>query len=54
MVRVYPYGAIEIGKEGCEPFKVNGQRLKLYIEGEHMEAVNVIHLDEFDTSSVTG
>jgi hypothetical protein len=39
--KVYPYGAIEIFSEKTEPFKVNGQRLKVYNAGEGIEVVAV-------------
>ena len=35
--KVYPYGAIEIFPEKTGPFKVNGQRLKVYNAGEAVE-----------------
>ncbi|KAM6584888.1 hypothetical protein CsatB_011890 [Cannabis sativa] len=31
VVRVFPYGAVELKGEGPNTFKVNGQRLKLYL-----------------------
>jgi hypothetical protein len=34
VLKVYPYGAVVIGEEGTEGFKVNGQRLKPYMTGE--------------------
>ncbi|KAJ9128977.1 hypothetical protein P3X46_034263 [Hevea brasiliensis] len=34
VIKVYPYGAVEIGNETSGTFKVNGQRLKHYIVGE--------------------
>ena len=34
VIRVYPYGVIEIGNETTGSFKVNGSRLKHYIAGE--------------------
>ena len=33
IVKVYPHGAVDIKNLSGETFKVNGQRLKLYIEG---------------------
>ena len=35
--KVYPFGAIEIFSEKIGPFKVNGQRLKVYNVGEDVE-----------------
>ena len=35
--KVYPYGTIEIFSEKTRPFKVNGQRLKIYNAGEAVE-----------------
>ena len=37
MLKVYPYGAIEIGTDAIGSFKVNGFRLKHYIAGEPIE-----------------
>ena len=34
MLKVYAYGAIEIGTDTTGSFKVNGSRLKYYIAGE--------------------
>ncbi|KAM6543596.1 hypothetical protein CsatB_008043 [Cannabis sativa] len=31
VVKVFPYGAVELKGEGPNTFKVNGQRLKLYL-----------------------
>jgi len=35
--KVYPYGATEIFSKKTGPFKVNGQRLKVYNAGEAVE-----------------
>ena len=37
VTEVFPYGAIEISDETMGTFKVNGQRLKPYFEGEFSE-----------------
>ena len=37
VLKVYPYGAIEIGTDAIGSFKVNGFRLKHYIAGEPIE-----------------
>ena len=37
MKKVYPYGAIEIGTDAMETFKVNGSRLKHYNVGEPID-----------------
>ena len=37
VLKVYPYGAIEIGTETTDSFKVNGARLKHYITGVSLE-----------------
>jgi hypothetical protein len=42
--KVYPHGAIEIFSEKTRPFKVNGQRLKVYNVGEENEVVSVWNL----------
>ena len=34
VLKLYPYGAIEISIEATGVFKVNGSRLKYYIIGE--------------------
>ncbi|XP_071912279.1 uncharacterized protein [Coffea arabica] len=36
VVSMFPYGAVEIKGENGAPFKVNGQRLKLYLAGEQV------------------
>jgi hypothetical protein len=41
---VYPYGAIEIFSEKTGPFKVNGQRLKIYNAGEVVEEETILAL----------
>ena len=46
VLKVYPYGAIEMGNETTGSFKVNGSRLKHYIAGEPLEGkVTVAPLD---------
>ena len=46
VLKVYPYGAIEIANETTSSFKVNGSRLKHYIAGEPLEGkVTVAPLD---------
>jgi len=37
VMKVYPYGAIDIGTEATGTFKVNGLRLKHYLVGEPIE-----------------
>ena len=37
VLKVYPYGAIEVGNETTGSFKVNGSRLKHYIASESLE-----------------
>ena len=34
VVKVFPYGSIEVRNEKNESFKVNGHRLKVYYEGD--------------------
>ncbi|KAM6563047.1 hypothetical protein CsatB_023045 [Cannabis sativa] len=34
VIKVFPYGAVELKGEGPNTFKVNGQRLKLYLGGQ--------------------
>ena len=44
---MYPYGAIEIkNSKDCATFKVNGQRLKLYLEYQPREANTEINLSD--------
>lgn len=43
--KVYPHGAVEIQYEDGTPFIVNGQRLKLYREGEHAQVTCSTSLD---------
>lgn len=44
--KVYPYEAIENFSEKTRPFKVNGQRLKVYNASEAVEEEAVLALDE--------
>ena len=44
VVHAFPYGAVEIQGSDGEPFKVNGQRLKLYLGGQFDCAKSVILL----------
>ena len=37
VLKVYTYGAVEIGTDATGSFKVNGSRLKHYIAGETLE-----------------
>ena len=50
--QVFSYGQVEIGNEGKEPFKVNGQRLKVYLDGSPLEVSLIVHLDDFDVTSI--
>ncbi|KAM6547268.1 hypothetical protein CsatB_018944 [Cannabis sativa] len=34
VIKVFPYGAVELKGQGLNTFKVNGQRLKLYLGGQ--------------------
>ena len=44
VVKVYPYGAIEISNNKGETFKVNGNRLKPYLVGETTSSSQPIYL----------
>ena len=44
--RVFPHGAIEIWSEKTGAFKVNGQRLKLYISGDQVGVIEGLSLAE--------
>jgi hypothetical protein len=37
VVKVYPYGAVDISGKDSKIFKVNGQRLKIYIADQHRD-----------------
>jgi hypothetical protein len=44
--KVYPFGAVDISGKGGETFKVNGQRLKIYVAGRpHGERISM-HLSD--------
>ena len=44
VTKVYPFGAVDIkGKDGVS-FKVNGQRLKIYIVNQGMDKFSTLHL----------
>ncbi|XP_062088744.1 uncharacterized protein LOC133795304 [Humulus lupulus] len=44
IVKVFPYGAVEVCSEKSGTFKVNGQRLKPYLGGPYDQAKSVIIL----------
>jgi len=44
--KVYPYGAVEIFSKKTGPFKVNGQRLKIYNAGETIETEVSLVIEE--------
>ncbi|XP_062075479.1 uncharacterized protein LOC133779543 [Humulus lupulus] len=44
VVKVFPYGAVEVTSEKTGNFKVNGKRLKLYLGGHFEQAKSVILL----------
>ena len=46
VIRIYPYGAIEIGTEATCSFKVNGSGLKPYIAGESLEGKGICYLPD--------
>ena len=46
VVKVYPYGAIEISNEKGETFKVNGHRLKPYLIGDAATSGQCIYLSK--------
>ncbi|XP_062118461.1 uncharacterized protein LOC133832092 [Humulus lupulus] len=44
VVKVFPYGSVEVQGKNGEPFKVNGQRLKPYLGGMFDQAKSIILL----------
>ena len=46
VVKVYPYGAIEISNDKGETFKVNGHRLKPYLIGDADTSGQSIYLSK--------
>ena len=46
VVKVYPYGAIQISNEKGEKFKVNGHRLKPYLIGDVASSGQSIYLSK--------
>ena len=44
--KVYPFGAIDIAGNDGVPFKVNGQRLKLYVADHKLKEKYTIHLSD--------
>ena len=50
VLKVYPYGAIEIGNETTDSFKVNGSHLKHYIAGESLEGKVICALPDVPPS----
>ncbi|KAJ4715235.1 Pol polyprotein, partial [Melia azedarach] len=47
VVQVLPYGAVEINHETKGTIKVNGQRLKHYIDNEFEQGKTIIKLENF-------
>ncbi|KAJ4716943.1 DNA-directed DNA polymerase [Melia azedarach] len=47
VVRVFPYDVVEINHETKGTFKVNGQRLKHYIDNDFEQSKTIIILDNF-------
>ncbi|XP_048496454.1 uncharacterized protein LOC125495700 [Beta vulgaris subsp. vulgaris] len=45
--KVFPHGAVEVCGKDLESFKVNGQRLKIYYEGDTLGKVLSLELKEF-------
>ncbi|XP_048489732.2 uncharacterized protein LOC125491687 [Beta vulgaris subsp. vulgaris] len=50
---VFPHGAVEVCGKDLEPFKVNGQRLKIYYEGDTLGKVFSLELKEFTSPPST-
>ncbi|XP_058008352.1 uncharacterized protein LOC131182918 [Hevea brasiliensis] len=46
VVKVYPHGAVDIWSENSRIFKVNSQRLKIYITGQPIEKGTSCFLDD--------
>ena len=44
VIKVFPYGAVEIKGDTRPELKVNGQRLKLYLGGQLDQAKSVLEL----------
>ncbi|XP_057775231.1 uncharacterized protein LOC130994213 [Salvia miltiorrhiza] len=44
--QVFPNGTIELSKDGGEPFRVNGQRVKAYYSLDQVHTVDVIDLHD--------
>ncbi|XP_062085624.1 uncharacterized protein LOC133791721 [Humulus lupulus] len=45
VVKVFPYGVVEVSNEKKGTFKVNGQRLKPYLGGPYDQAKSVVLLN---------
>ncbi|XP_074306303.1 uncharacterized protein LOC141641545 [Silene latifolia] len=46
VTNIFPYGAFELWSEECGTFKVNGQRIKCYYEGDDKGTIEVLYLGE--------
>ncbi|XP_057997935.1 uncharacterized protein LOC131176932 [Hevea brasiliensis] len=46
VIKVYPHGAVDIWSENSGLFKVNGQRLKIYLIGQPIEKGTSYFLDD--------
>ena len=44
VIKVFPYGAVELRGESGHEFKVNGQRLKPYLGGQLDQAKSMVEL----------
>ena len=49
VLKVYPYGAVEVGTEITGSFKVNGARLKHYIARESLEGKVTVALPDISS-----
>ena len=48
MIDAASHSAIKIQDDTCNTFKVNGQRLKVFLEPENIEEIDVIEFLQFE------
>ena len=48
MVEASSHGAITLQEDTCKTFKVNGQRLKFFLEPQNLEEIDLIEFLQFN------
>jgi len=48
MIEASSHGAVTLRDDTCNTFKVNGQRLKVFLEPKELEEIDLIEFLEFN------